>query len=80
MGCMIYDLELVRALSWLSYTLSCIWTIYKNNFQSMSTPTPPPGGGGIDVGSTVFVDCQLDVTTTFEGQLARARVTNLFPG
>ncbi|KAJ8537342.1 hypothetical protein ON010_g13255 [Phytophthora cinnamomi] len=38
------------------------------------------GGGGIDVGSTMFVDDQLDVTTSFDGLTDRANVTNLFTG
>ncbi|GMF57755.1 unnamed protein product [Phytophthora fragariaefolia] len=37
-------------------------------------------GHGIDIGSTMFVDDQLDVSTTFNGLLDRARITNLFTG
>ncbi|GMF16624.1 unnamed protein product [Phytophthora fragariaefolia] len=37
-------------------------------------------GGGIDIGSTVFVDDRLDISTTIHGLQARAEVTNLFTG
>ncbi|OWZ19935.1 hypothetical protein PHMEG_0005727 [Phytophthora megakarya] len=37
-------------------------------------------GHGIEVASTMFVDDQLDVSTTYEGLLDRARITNMFTG
>ncbi|KAE9080651.1 hypothetical protein PF005_g23385 [Phytophthora fragariae] len=37
-------------------------------------------GHGIDIGSTMFVDDQLDVSTSYNCLLDRARITNLFTG
>ncbi|KAF4134831.1 hypothetical protein GN958_ATG16087 [Phytophthora infestans] len=37
-------------------------------------------GHGINIASTMFVDDQLDVTTSYNGLVVRARVTNMFTG
>ncbi|KAF4136487.1 hypothetical protein GN958_ATG14303 [Phytophthora infestans] len=37
-------------------------------------------GHGINIASTMFVDDQLDVTTSYNGLVDRARVTNMFTG
>ncbi|EGZ08820.1 hypothetical protein PHYSODRAFT_318726 [Phytophthora sojae] len=37
-------------------------------------------GGGIEISSTLFVDDQLDITTSLRGIQARAKTTNIFTG
>ncbi|EGZ13858.1 hypothetical protein PHYSODRAFT_316842 [Phytophthora sojae] len=63
--------------------IACYMDCLQNQLEKCPDPvhiTHHHEGSGIDISSTLFVDDQLDVTTSHRGIQARSAVTNVFTG